>query len=72
MTDKLTAQKDRHTPGPWRAFPPRQLTGSPYKYHGYIGREKIEELCCSSFHRSPATAFRCANRAAIAKAEGRS
>lgn len=48
----------------WRAFAPRQLTGKPYVYHGYVGHDRVEELCCTRDHRYPGTAVKCAERAA--------
>ena len=48
----------------WRAFPARQLTGRPTRYHGYIGHERIERLCCSRDHLSSDAAERCAEKSA--------
>lgn len=57
----------------WRAFPPRQITGRPFSYYGYVGRDRIERHCHTTplsagagpgEHRGADTARRCAERAA--------
>jgi hypothetical protein len=39
--------------GPWVAFPPRMVTGDPYRFYGYVGRENVgvERHCCGRKHR---------------------
>lgn len=49
----------------WRAFPPRQITGKPFCYFGYIGRNTPEAHCCNpGEHRGAQAAINCARRAA--------
>ncbi len=49
----------------WRVFPPRQITGKPFCFFGYIGRKKRERHCHNGNHRSEIAATRCSIRAAI-------
>jgi hypothetical protein len=55
----------------WRSFPPRQITGKPMYYYGYIGRERAEEHCCArGMHRGAQAAIRCAKKAAKSRNRG--
>jgi hypothetical protein len=56
----------------WRVFDPRQITGLPYRYYGYIGRDRREQHCCETgkppgSHGSGPAAIQCAMRAAEKK-----
>lgn len=57
-------------PDPWTVFPPRQITGNPMYYYGYVGRGKPERNCCllsdgrARAHRGAQAAERCAARMA--------
>lgn len=53
--------------GEWWASTPRQLTGAPYRYHGYVTRDRKkqgERLCHDGYHRTPEAATSCAERTA--------
>ena len=50
--------------GDWMVFPPRQITGTPDRYYGYIGRGVAPEAHCHhGRHRSERAALACAGRA---------
>ncbi len=57
---------------PWITFPPRMVTGDPYRFYGYVGRDRVERNCCEREHRKykgqklnpAARALRCAERTA--------
>jgi hypothetical protein len=74
MPDKTTARPWEGLPaGSWWAVTPRQLTGTPYVYHGYVTRDRkrAEMTCCARDHRSPKAALRCAERKARELNRGR-
>ena len=48
----------------WKSWGTRQLTGTGFAYHGYVGRERIELMCCNRNHRKEQAAADCAKRAA--------
>lgn len=52
----------------WHAMPPRQLTGAPWAFHGYVSTNRRVmtdgRLCHDGFHRSGPAARRCAERKA--------
>jgi hypothetical protein len=47
----------------WQAFPARQLTGRPFVFHAYVGRERPEQECGHD-HRNAVRAEQCAARLA--------
>lgn len=48
----------------WRVFEPRQITGRPAYYYGYIGRNRPERHCCKrGIHRGVGAARRCSELA---------
>jgi len=62
MTTKT--RDTRQAGGGWRSWGVRQLTGTPWVYHAYVGRAGPERTCCAVNHRSDIRAARCAERAA--------
>lgn len=71
--ERLKAEIDKQhktVDGVWQAFRPRQITGRPTHYYGYVGRSRIERNCCfrldgfATPHRGAQAAVRCAERQA--------
>jgi hypothetical protein len=48
---------------PWQSFPARQLTGTPYVYHAYVGHDRPERTCGHD-HRHSWEAEECADKLA--------
>ena len=53
-----------------RPFPPRQITGNPYFYYGYVGSLPVDAKratshCCDQTHRGSTAAKTCSEQAAL-------